>query len=439
MTTTFERIAAKARGDKTMRFTSLCHHITPALLWESLNEIPYDTSAGVDRINLKQAKKTFPQWSQEVISQIHRGGYRPAAARRVYIPKPGKVEKRPLNVPTVIDRAIQRSVNKVLNNIYEADFLACSFGGRPERNAHQALATIKHAIDQKGVNWVYEADLKNFFGSLNHGWVEQFIDLRVGDPRLIRLIKRWLRAGHLEGGKRIPAQQGAAQGGPISVLLSNLYLHYVLDLWIEKVVKPRLKGRVYYVRYLDDFILGFQYETDAKRFESALIKRLERFSLALEPSKTRFIAVGRHARNKARREGKPMQTFYFLGFTLYNTRSRTGLYVIGMKTEKSRLKRGIEKLKATMKAIRHKPLETQIKSINSFLTGSYCYYGVMGNMDSLQRLYYTTLKQWKKTLSTRSQSGRLNWEKFRKILSVYPIRRPRIYIGYKQLEQLVLL
>jgi RNA-directed DNA polymerase len=439
MTTAFERIATKARSDKTLKFTSLCHHITPELIWESLNEIPYDTSAGVDKISLKKAKDTFHQWVSEAISQIHQFGYRPPAARRVYIPKPGKVEKRPLNVPTVIDRAIQRSVSKILNNIYEADFLDCSFGGRPKRNAHQAIAKLNHVIGLRPMHYVYEADLKNFFGSLNHGWVEKFIDLRVGDPRLQRLIKRWLRAGHLEDGKRIPAEKGAAQGGPISVLLSNLYLHYVLDLWIERVVKPRLSGDVYYVRYLDDFILAFEYEADALRFERALRKRLERFSLELELSKTRLIPFGRRARINAKHEGRPMATFYFLGFTFFNDQTRDKRYRVGVKTEKSRLRRSIAKLKATLLTKRHKSLQEQILSINDFLVGTYCYYGLAGNIESLRRLYYAALKQWRKSLSSRSQSGRVNWEKYRKILSVFPIRRPRIYVGYAQLKQLALL
>jgi group II intron reverse transcriptase/maturase len=278
MKTKLERIAAKARSNKRQRFTSLAHHITPELLGECLNEIPYNTSAGIDRMDIKKAKGTFTPWSQEVIGQIHQLGYRPPAARRVYIPKPGKAEKRPLNVPTVFDRTLQRSVSKILTGIYEADFLDCSFGGRPNRSAHQAIATVRKAIMSRRVNYVYEADLKNFFGSLDHGWAQNFIDLRVGDPRITTLIKRWLKAGHVENSQHELSVRGAAQGGPISVLLSNVYLHYVLDLWIERVVKPRLSGEVYYVRYLDDFILCFEKRADAERFERVLVKRLAKFS-----------------------------------------------------------------------------------------------------------------------------------------------------------------
>jgi len=439
MQTKLEQIAVKARSDHRLRFTSLCHHITPALLWESLNEIPYDTSAGTDRISLKESKRTFSKWSVEVIRQIHQGGYKPPAARRVYIPKLGKSEKRPINVPTIIDRVVQRSVTKVLNCIYEADFLKNSFGGRPALSAHHAIATIRKAITRKGVTHVYEADLKDFFGSLNHRWVEQFIDLRVGDPRIIRLIKRWLRAGYINKGEQVLSTEGAAQGGPISVLLSNIYLHYALDLWIENVVKPRLRGKVFYVRYLDDFILCFQLESDAKRFEQVLPKRLQKFSLSLQPSKTRLIPFGCYERNRSKRTGEPMQTFYFLGFTFFNRLSRRGTYQLGFKTERSRFRRSCMKLKLRMKEKRHKPLQEQILSINTFLVGTYRYYGLSGNQKSLKRLYYYTIVQWRKVLSTRSQRGNVNWSKYRNILSLYPIRRPRTYLNYRQLDELVLL
>lgn len=439
MKTKLERIAAKARSNKRQRFTSLAHHITPQLLGESLSEIPYNTGAGIDRIDIKKAQEKFSLWSQEVIKQIHQFGYRPPAARRVYIPKPGKVEKRPLNVPTVFDRTLQRSVSKLLTEIYETDFLDCSFGGRPKRNAHQAIATVKKAIMARRVNFVYEADLKNFFGSLNHGWVERFIDLRVGDPRITTLIKRWLKAGHMENGQHEVSTVGAAQGGPISVLLSNIYLHYVLDLWIEKVVKPKLLGEVCYVRYLDDFILCFEKKIDAERFERVLIKRLAKFSLELEPSKTRLIEFGRFANERVKRRNEKVQTFYFLGFTFFNSRAGNGGYALGIKTEKTRLKRSIAKLKQIISAKRHKPLLEQNLSINQFMTGTYCYYGIMGNIESLRQLYYYAIKQWRKSLSSRSQSGKVNWEKYRKILHHYPIRRPRIFVGYKQLYQMALL
>ena len=439
MTTGLERIAAKARSHPSLRFTSLAHHITPAMLWSSLNEMRINSSAGIDRMSVDEAKKTFATWSQALLMQIHNGGYRPPPARRVYIPKPGKAEKRPLNVPTVIDRALQKSVSKILTGIYEADFCISSFGGRPNLSAHHAIATVREAIQTRGVNWVYEADLKNFFGSLNHGWVEQFIDLRVGDPRITKLITRWLKAGHMEDAKIIQAEEGAAQGGPISVLLSNIYLHYVLDLWIEKVAKSRMGGEIYYVRYLDDFLICFQGKKDAERFQNVLPKRLNKFSLSLELSKTRLVRFGRNARGWFKQNNEKMETLYFLGFTLYNNRSRKGRYIVGMKTEKSRYRRSVMKLKTIMSKQRHQSLAQQILRINRFLTGTFGYYGVMGNYDTLARLHYYAVKQWRKTLSSRSQSGRVNWEKYQKILKYYPIRKPFIRVGLRKLVSMALL
>ena len=218
---------------------------------------------------------------QPMLESVHRKGYRAPPIRRVYIPKPGKREKRPLGVPCVTDRALQRSVAEAMSAIYEQDFLPCSFGGRPGRSAHHALATLNELIAGRKVSWVLEADLKNFFGSLDHGWLFRFVEQRVGDPRIVSLIRRWLKAGVLEDGEWHPNEEGTPQGGSISVLLSNLYLHYVLDLWFDRVVQPRLKGEAYLVRYIDDFVLCFQYRENALRVQDALRKRLGKFGLNL--------------------------------------------------------------------------------------------------------------------------------------------------------------
>src|SRR5208337_720703 len=248
--------------------------------------------------------------------------YKAAKARRS---KPGKTEKRPLGVPTVADRALQRTTAEVLSAIYERDFLPCSFGGRPELSAHHALATLSEVIAGGMIGWVLEADLKNFFGSLNHDWVLRFVEHRVGDPRLISLIRRWLKAGVLEDGAVHPSEQGTPQGGSISVLLSNVYLHYVLDLWFERVVKGRLRGEARLVRYIDDFVLCFQCRSDAIRVQDALRLRLRKFGLTLEPTKTKLVEFGRFAQRHAGKCGRNRpETIYFLGLTLYCTRNRKG-------------------------------------------------------------------------------------------------------------------
>lgn len=289
-------------------------------------------------------KESFNQWIDEMLQSVHWKSYKAPAVKRVWIPKPGKSQKRPIGVPGVADRALQRSVSLVLSQIYEQDFLAGSFGGRPDLGAHNALATLNEVICGKKVSWVLEADLKNFFGSLDHKWLLRFVEHRVGDPRILSLVRRWLKAGVLEDGEFKASEEGTPQGGSISVLLSNVYLHYVLDLWVEKVVRPRLRGEAYLIRYIDDFIMCFQYRSDALLFQKVLPKRLSKFSLELEPSKTQLIEFGRFAIERAKEKKKKVQTLFFLGFTHYCAINRKGKFMIGRKTEKSRFKRACKTL-----------------------------------------------------------------------------------------------
>jgi RNA-directed DNA polymerase len=307
-----------------------------------------------------EAKESFGEWIEPMLQSIHRKGYQASGIRRVYIPKPGKKEKRPLGVPCVADRALQRSVAQVLSAIYEQDFLPCSFGGRPGRGAHQALATLHEVISGRKVEWILEADLKNFFGSLSHECMLCFVEHRVGDPRLISLIRRWLKANVLEDEKLYPSEEGTPQGGSISVLLSNLYLHYVLDLWFERVVKPRLRGEAYLVRYIDDFVLCFQYRADALRVQEVLRKRLAKFSLTLAETKTKLVEFGRFAQRYASKRGRRRpETIYFLGFTLYCTRNQKGNFRVGLRTEKTRLRRALTHLQDQMRRMRHLPIQEQ--------------------------------------------------------------------------------
>jgi len=439
MTTGLERIAAKARRENELRFTSLTHHITEKLVKESLDHIPKRTSPGADGVTVDEAKKLFECWIDEMLRAVHHQGYHPPVVRRVYIPKPGKKEKRPLGIPCVADRALQRSVSEVLTAIYEEDFLPCSFGGRPECGAHQALATLNEIIRMKNVNWVLEADLKNFFGSLDHGWMLQFVEHRVGDPRILSLIRRWLKAGILENGKVKPNEEGTPQGGPISVLLSNIYLHYVLDLWFEKAIKPRLQGEAYLVRYLDDFVVCFQFQSDAHRFQEVLEKRLRKFTLRLEPSKTQLVEFGQYAACRAKKAGKKPETIYFLGFTHYCSTNRKGNFKVGRKTEKSRHKRSLSNLKEAMRSIRHQAIDLQVRRINQILLGQFAYYGMGGNAPALEKVYHLTRRYWHKMLSSRSQNGYVKWEDYMKILAEYPLQKPKIFVPYSRMKELAVL
>jgi RNA-directed DNA polymerase len=439
MSTGLERIAAKARQEPKLRFTSLAHHIDAARLWQNLCHVPRHTAPGSDGQTADELKQDFGAWSATTLRAVHTQGYRPPPVRRTYIPKPGKHELRPLGMPCIGDRVLQRSVADVLAAIYEQDFLPCSFGGRPGVGAHHALATLHEIIAGKPVSWVYEADLRNFFGSLDHGWLLRFVQHRVGDPRILRLIRRWLKAGVLEDGSIEPSEEGVPQGGNISVVLSNLYLHYVLDLWFERIVKPRLQGEAYLIRYLDDFVVCFQHQADAQRFQQALGKRLAKFALALEPTKTRLVAFGRFAERTAKHKGKRPETFTFLGFTHYCTRNHRGNFKVGWKTDKARLRRSLVKFHQLLQIVRHEPLKEQAEQINQGLRGHYAYYGIAGNLGSLLRVYRNVERYWRKMLGSRSQKGSLRWDVFLEMKRTYPLQRPKLYLPYRRLKQYAVL
>ena len=435
MTTGLERIAAKAREDRKLKFTSLTHHVTEELVWESVCHIPKNSAPGCDGQTVEQAKESFKQWAPEMIRAIHERGYRPPPILRVFIPKPGKQEKRPLGIPCVTDRALQRSVAAVLGAIYEQEFLSCSFGGRPGRGAHHALATLGEILSGvPAMSYVLEADLKNFFGSLDHGCLLRFLEERVGDPRIVCLIRRWLKAGILEKGELIANEKGTPQGGSVSVMLSNLYLHQVLDLWFEQQVKPRLRGEAHLVRYIDDFVICFEFRDDADRVQTVLAKRLKKFALELEPSKTKLVKFGRFAQREARVQGKRPETFSFLGFTHFGTRNRNGKYKVGRKTEKSRLRRSMASLTELMRDIRHWSLKDQVLRLNQVLRGHYAYYGLAGNWRSLHKVYRFVERYWHKMLCSRSWAARFTWEIFHQLRDRFPLQRPTISLTYQELQ-----
>ena len=285
-----------------------------------------------------------------------------------------------------------------------------------------------------------EADLKNFFGSLSHEWMLRFVQHRVGDQRLISLIRRWLKAGILEDGEIRPSEEGTPQGGSVSVLLSNLYLHYVLDLWFERVVKPRLRGEAYMVRYIDDFVLCFQHRSDALRVQEALAKRLRRFGLNLEPTKTKLVEFGRFAERNAGNHGrKRPETIYFLGFTLYCTRNRKGNFRIGLRTEKSRLQRALMRLQDQMRRMMHSPPQEQAHLLNQMLRGHYAYYGMAGNFPALQRVHRAVERYWRTILSRRSWKGKVWWKEFHRIKAQFPLVRPKLYLPYPKLQAIAML
>jgi len=422
-----ERVAVKARNDKQCKFTSLAHHITPELLIRNVNKIPLSSGSGVDGKSVLCTRKHSVELAAETISEIHRHGYRPPPVKRVYIPKPGKSKKRPIGIPNVWDRAVQRSCANILEAIFEEDFCDFSYGGRPKRNCHQAIGVLSYHAACSKTSWVFEADIKNFFGNLDHERLLEFVSHRVGDPRILCLIRRWLKAGVMEGGKLERSEVGTPQGGSISVVLSNIYLHYVLDLWFEKVVKPRLSGEAHLIRYLDDFVVCFQHHSDARRFRKALEGRLAKFNLELEPSKTKTIRMGKFAaRDSKQFDGKKPPTLTFLGFTLFGSKYPWGSYAVGFKPASERVRRFLQKLKEDLRRIMHFPMKAQQTLINQKLRGFYNYFGLPLCSTVLNSIFEQVKRIWKKSLSRRSNSGRVNWEKFNKILSHFPLLRPKL-------------
>jgi len=311
MNTNLERVAAKARKETNLKFSSLAHHISKELIWESLAWMSKYTVPYIDQELVERVQYEFDLWIEELIESIHLKSYKPPAVRRVWMSNQCKPEKQSIGVNTIVDRALQRSTAEVLSAIYEQDFLNCSFGGRPGRGIHNALATLNEIRAGEKVCWVLEVELKNFSKSVDDQWMLEFVQHRVRDPRIISMINRWLKVGVMKTGEIQASKVGTIQGGWINVLLSNIYLHYVLDLWFEKTVKPRLKGEASLIRYIDDFIVCFQYYSDAKRFHETLKKRLQKFALTLEPKKTRLVEFGHFATKPAKERGKKVRDDIF--------------------------------------------------------------------------------------------------------------------------------
>ncbi len=425
METKLERIASKSRANPKLRFTSIAHLLTKDLVAKHLLKMASRSAAGTDGQTVNDCRASFDDWIGPMLESVHRKGYKAPPVRRVEIPKPGRKEKRPIGVPTVADRALQGAVAEILSAIYEQDFLANSFGGRPKSSCHHAIINIADVIQRRKINWVVECDLKNFFGSMTHEWIMQFVSHRVGDPRVLNLIQRWLRSGVVKDDVWEPSEVGTPQGGPISVLLSNIYLHYSLDLWFTKVVKPNLKGESELVRYLDDFVILFEKESDARSVLSAIDARVGKFDLALNYDKTRIIPFGRYSKEKKQAPGN----FQFLGFNLHETTSRRGKFRVGLKAARDRIHRATTKLKVEIMRNRHAPIAWQIKRINQSLRGIFNYFCFSDCVRDQWRTQYAIMKTWYRALSTRSQR-RLPWQKYFVILKWNPLQKTGVRIKY---------
>src|SRR5262244_1252051 len=398
-----------AREHKEMKFTALLHHLTVELLRESFYSLKRKAAPGVDGMRWQEYESGLENRLVDLHGRVHRGGYRALPSRRVYIQKEDG-RQRPLGIAAVEDKVVQQAVVTILNQIYEEDFLGFSYGFRPGRSQHDALDALSYALLKKKVNYIVDADIRSFFDNLDKSWLVTFMEHRVADPRILRLIQKWLKAGVMEEGRWSEAQTGTPQGSVISPLLANVYLHYSFDLWVNVWRTKWAQGEVVVVRYADDTIAGFQYQTDADRFLENLRERLAKFGLELHPDKTRRIEFGRFAEeNRQRRgEGKP-ETFDFLGFTHISGKNSLGRFTVRRTTIRQRLRGKLRQLKQELQRRMHDPIAQTGRWLQSVVQGYFNYYAVPGNLDSLAVFRERLLGLWWRRLRRRSQKHPFSW------------------------------
>jgi RNA-directed DNA polymerase len=420
-----QRIAQLARQSPEMGFTSLAHLIDIDWLKEAFDRTRKDGAVGVDGQDGEDYAADLEANLKSLLERAKSGTYRAPPVRRVHIPKAGSAtETRPLGIPTFEDKVLQRAVVMVLEALYEQDFKDCSYGFRPGRSAHQALDALWKRTMGMGGGWIVDVDIRKFFDTIDHGHLRDFLKRRVRDGVLLRLIGKWLNAGVLEDGCLTRPEKGSPQGGVVSPILSNIFLHYVLDDWFEREVQPRLKGRSFLIRYADDFVMGFTHEEDARRVMDVLPRRFEKYGLTIHPDKTRLVPFERpdHDRDGASSESRtPPGTFDLLGFTHYWTRSRNGNWVVKRKTSGSRFRRGLNALSAWCRVNRHHPMEDQHRTLSQKLVGHFAYYGITGNSLALTRFRNAASWIWKRWLSRRRRGGRMTWDRLNRFLGRHPL------------------
>jgi group II intron reverse transcriptase/maturase len=420
-----ERIRRVAKERKKEKFTSLLHHVSTDLLGGAFFQLKEDAAPGIDGLTWTEYEQNLERNLEDLHARVHRGAYRALPSRRTYIPKPDG-RQRPLAIAALEDKIVQRAVAAVLNAIYEADFLGFSYGFRPGRSTHDALNALCVGIERKKVNWILDADIRSFFDEISQEWLIRFLEHRVGDRRIVHLIRKWLKAGILEDGIVSVSDRGTGQGSVISPFLANVYLHYVLDLWSERWRRREATGDVIIVRYADDFIVGFQYERDARRFLDEMRARLQGFALSLHPEKTRLIEFGRFAAKdrRARGLGKP-ETFNFLGFTFICGKTRSGKFLLTRKTRRDRMRAKLRMVKVEMWRRMHQSIPDQGKWLGHVVRGYYNYYAVPMNFRSLAVFRTEIAKRWRRVLSRRSEWADLNWARMNQLIDEW-LPRPRI-------------
>ncbi len=424
-----ERVRQAARQRKKERFTALLHHISIDCLRMAFFALKRDAASGVDGLTWPTYEADLDRNLTDLHERVHRGAYRALPSRRTYIPK-ADGKQRPLAVAALEDKIVQRATAAVLNAIYEEDFLGFSYGFRPKRGQHNALDALVVGITSRRVNFIFDADVASFFDSVSKDWLVRFVEHRIGDLRIIRLIQKWLKAGVLENGVVTVSEKGTGQGSVISPLLANVYLHYVFDLWAERWRRQEATGDMILMRYADDIVVGFEHEADARRFWDDMRKRLEEFSLSLNPDKTRLIEFGRFAaeRRAHRGLGKP-ETFNFLGFTFICERNSRGQFLVKRTTRRDRMRATLRRIKEELRRRMHEPIPEQGAWLKQVVRGFFAYHAVPTNGSALGAFYYYVKRIWLRTLRRRSQKDRFSWQRMHGLAADW-LPQPRILHPY---------
>jgi len=419
-------IAKRAHEEPKCQFTSLAHLLNKEYLKACYMKLGRDRACGVDKVTWKEYGEELDKNLESLEARLKSRKYKPLPARRVYIPK-NEHEKRPLGLPALEDKIVQKGIAGILGAIYEADFLECSYGFRPNLGCHHAINAVDKTIMTKPINHIIEADIKGCYDNISHEWLLKFLGVRVKDPSLLIIIRRLLKAGYLEEDMREMTEQGTPQGGNLSPLLCNVFLHYVLDLWFERKIKRLVNGDAYLVRYADDFICMIRTVGAAREIERLLKERFTKFDLELHPEKTGVLSFGRYERENASKQKRRPNTFDFLGFTHYCDTSRKGKFIVNRKTSRKKFRQKCRDMNDWLKAVRNvAPAKEWWPTLASKLRGHYQYYGISGNMSSIQSYYTTTMRLTRKWLNRRSQRGKYSWRGFTEYLKHYPLPQPRI-------------
>jgi group II intron reverse transcriptase/maturase len=429
-------VSRRARKDPKFTFTSLAHLLNAEFLRGCYESIGKDKACGIDGTSWREYGDNLDENLADLVERLKAKKYKPLPAKRVYIPKNDK-ESRPLGLPAIEDKIVQKGIARILEAIYEVDFMDCSYGFRPGRSCHQALKVVNDTIMFRPINHVIEADIKGFFDNVSHDWMMKFLQVRVRDSSLLLLIRRFLKAGYVESGTLVRTEDGTPQGGNLSPILANIFLHYVLDLWFVKRVRREISGQCYMVRYADDFICMVEHRRSAGELERMLRERFAQFDLTLHPEKTRTISFGRYERDNARRDNRRANTFEFLGFTHYCGKNRKGKFLLGRKTSARRFRRACARISQWLAEVRVIRIKDWWPSLAAKLRGHYNYYGVSGNCRMIANFGYRTVRAVYKWLNRRGDRKSCNWRQFNAYLARYPLPRRRIVHNFYQPSPLI--